>query len=63
MNVCVVVGRLPNSPENFELVDTGLSSATFSWSSEPHIDDSQLEYRIHYNSLSSEGAYIEVRIE
>jgi len=51
------------SPERFELVDMGLTSASFSWLSDPHTD-AQQAYRLHYKSLSSDDDYgaIEVRI-
>ena len=56
MYVCMYVGQLPNSPGGFELVDMGLNSATFSWLSDMHTDDSQTTttYRLHYKSLSAD---------
>jgi len=63
MSACMVVGRLPNSPEGFELVETGFRSATFSWSSDPHISDSRrLKYRLHYKSLSSDEDYSSIEV-
>jgi len=55
----IVVGRLPKSPERFELIEMSLTSASFSWSV-----DSQLAYRLHYRSLSADDSYrlIEVRM-
>jgi len=58
----VIVGRLANSPERFELVDMGFTSATFSWLSDT-LTDSQLTYRLHYKSSSDEVySFIEVRV-
>jgi len=59
----ICVGRLPKSPERFELIDMGSTSATFSWLSVIHTDSHQA-YRLHYKSLSPDDNYspIEVRI-
>jgi len=55
-------GRLPKSPERFELVDMGLTSATFSWLSDPAHTHSQPAYRLHYKRLSSDDNYSPVEV-